>query len=173
MNVEVTPLPGIGVRQDFETRAGRRIGVITYRDGRLELLVYRLDDPDACSASLPLTGEEAGDAGHLLGAPHLVEQIADAAPRPDRHRDAPDRRRPGSPFDGATLGDTALRTRTGVVRSSPSSGAAWSTRRPRPDFILVAGDLLVVVGTEEGLAEAAEILQARADRRRCTHRGSR
>jgi len=76
MDVEVTPLPGIGVRQDFATRAGRRVGVISYRDGRSELLFYRQDDPDAVAASIPLTTEEAGTLANLLGAPHLVEHIA-------------------------------------------------------------------------------------------------
>ncbi len=28
MNVEVTPLPGIGVRKDFALATGRRIGVV-------------------------------------------------------------------------------------------------------------------------------------------------
>jgi TrkA domain protein len=29
VNVEVTPLPGIGVRKDFALRDGRRIGVVS------------------------------------------------------------------------------------------------------------------------------------------------
>lgn len=58
VNVDVTPLPGIGTRHDLVSRAGRRIGVITYRDGRRELIVSREDDPDACTASVPLTVEE-------------------------------------------------------------------------------------------------------------------
>jgi TrkA domain protein len=158
VNVEVTPLPGIGVRQDFHTRAGRRIGVITYRDGHSELLVYRLDDPDACSASLPLTAEEAGTLATLLGAPHLVEQIA------AQHRDLTGIEThqiavgPGSHFDGATLGDTALRSRTGASIVAVIRGGVVHPS-PRPDFPLVGGDLLVVVGTDEGLAEAARLLE--------------
>ena len=50
VNVEVTPLPGIGVRKDFALRDGRRIGVISYRDGKLELIISKTDDPDACVA---------------------------------------------------------------------------------------------------------------------------
>ena len=157
MNVEVTPLPGIGVRQDFRTRAGRRIGVITYRDGHSELLVYRLDDPDACSASLPLTGEEAGTLATLLGAPHLVEQIAGANRELtgiETHQIAVV---PDSRFDGATLGDTALRTRTGAsVVAVIRAGVVHPS--PRPDFPLRGGDLMVVVGTEEGLAAAGRLL---------------
>ena len=55
---------------------------------------------------------------------------------------------PGGRFDGRTLGDTALRTRTGTsVVAVVRDGAVHPS--PRPDFPLVGGDLLVVVGTEE------------------------
>ena len=47
MNVEVTPLPGIGVRKDFALRDGRRIGVVTTRDGKLSLILSKTDDPDS------------------------------------------------------------------------------------------------------------------------------
>lgn len=158
MNVDVTPLPGIGVRQDFRTRAGRRIGVITYRDGRSELLVYRLDDPDACSASIPLNGEEAVTLASLLGAPHLVEQIRGQ----NRELTGIETHQiailPGSRFDGAGMGDTELRTRTGASIVAIIRGGAVHPS-PRPDFLLQGGDLLVVVGTDEGLAEAARLME--------------
>jgi len=55
---------------------------------------------------------------------------------------------PGGRFDGRTLGDTALRTRTGTsVVAVVRDGAVHPS--PRPDFPLVGRDLLVVVGTEE------------------------
>src|SRR5262245_33264314 len=138
MNVEVTPLPGIGVRQDFQTRSGRRVGVITYRDGRSELLVYRLDDPDACSVSIPLSGEESGTLATLLGAPHLVDHIAGG------HRDLTGIEThqiavaPGSHFDGATLGDTEMRTRTSTsIVAVIRAGVVQPS--PRPDFGLLGG----------------------------------
>jgi len=53
MNVEVTLLPGIGVRKDFALASGRRIGVITRKDGANELIVSRKDDPDATQAPSP------------------------------------------------------------------------------------------------------------------------
>jgi TrkA domain protein len=131
VDVNVTPLPGIGVQQDFATRSGRRVGVITYRDGRSELLVFRLDDPDAVLVSTPLTGEEAGTLASLLGAPRLVEHIA------EQHRDLTGIEThqlailPDSPFVGRTLGDTALRSRSGAsvvavlrTRDRPAGPAA-------------------------------------------------
>ncbi|MCF7551305.1 MULTISPECIES: cation:proton antiporter regulatory subunit [Pseudonocardia] len=157
MNVEVTPLPGIGVRKDFALRNGRRIGVVTHRDGQIELILSKSDDPDACLAELPLTADEAAALANLLGAPQLVAQLN------EEHKDLPGIHtkqipvRENSPFDGRTLGDTALRTRTGVsVVAVMRAGQAHPS--PTPDFTLTAGDLLVTVGTSEGLDNAVKIL---------------
>jgi TrkA domain protein len=158
VNVEVTPLPGIGVRKDFALRDGRRIGVVTHRDGKLELIVSKADDPDACQVELPMTHDEAGALANLLGAPQLVAHLR------EEHRDLPGihtRQIPvneGTPFDGRPLGETGLRTRTGVsVVAVMRAGEAHPS--PPPEYILTAGDLLVVVGTAEGLDDAVKILK--------------
>lgn len=158
VNVEVTPLPGIGTRQDFESRAGRRIGVITYRDGRLELIVSREDDPDACTASIPLTTDEAGALANLLGAPQLVAQLRkENDGLPGVHTKQLQLSH-GSPYDGRTLGDTALRTRTAVsVVAVVRAGTVHPS--PRPDFVLGGGDALITVGTSEGLTKATNVLE--------------
>lgn len=157
VNVEVTPLPGIGTRQDFVSRAGRRIGVITYRDGRFELIISKKEDPDACTASIPLSPDEAGALAGLLGAPQLVSELSK---QNDGLSGVHTRQLPlvpGSPFDGRTLGDTQLRTRTAVsVVATVRAGTVHPS--PRPDFVLGGGDLLITVGTSEGLAKAADLL---------------
>lgn len=158
MNVEVTPLPGIGTRQDFRTKSGRRVGVIAYRDGRSELVLYRIDDPDSVAVSVPLAAEESGTLASLLGAPHLVEHIAGG------HRDLTGIAThqiavvPGSSFDGARLGDTAMRTRTSASIVAVIRGGVVHPS-PRPDFGLEGGDLLVVVGTQDGLNAAARLIE--------------
>lgn len=158
VNVEVTPLPGIGVRKDFALATGRRVGVVTHRDGKIELIVSKSDDPDACVASLPLNAEEAGALANLLGAPQLVAQLT------EEQREVPGVNtkqlgiKNGSPYDGRTLGDTALRTRTSIsVVAVMRAGQVHPS--PTPDFTFTAGDLLVAVGTSEGLDAAAKILQ--------------
>ncbi|MEU6644316.1 cation:proton antiporter regulatory subunit [Saccharomonospora sp. NPDC046836] len=157
MNVEVTPLPGIGVRKDFALGNGRRVGVVTHRDGKIELIVSKSDDPDACLASLPLTADEAGALANLLGAPQLVAQLR------EEHREVPGintKQMPiksASPYNGRTLGDTGMRTRTGVsVVAVMRAGQVHPS--PSPDFTFTAGDVLVVVGTAEGLESAVKIL---------------
>ena len=154
MNVEVTPLPGIGVRQDFSIRSGRRIGVISYRDGKFELILSKQDDPDATAASIALAPEEAGTLAGLLGAPQLVSQLD------KQHRDIAGittLQLPVTAFAGRTLGDTALRTRTSVsVVAVVRAGNAHPS--PGPEFLFENGDLAVVVGTADGLDAAADIL---------------
>ncbi|GAB3127545.1 cation:proton antiporter regulatory subunit [Tsukamurella serpentis] len=157
MNVDVTPLPGIGVRKDFELSTGRRVGVVAHRDGTVELFLSELDDPDACAAQVPLSGEEAGVLANLLGAPQLVDQLR----REHRELEQIDTRQlqigAGSPYDGRELGETRMRTRTttSIVAVMRAGGVHPS---PGPEFVFTAGDLLVVVGTAAGLDTAAQIL---------------
>jgi TrkA domain protein len=157
VKVDVTPLPGIGTREDFVTHAGRRVGVIVHRDGKYELLVSAQDDPDRCVASTQLTSEEASTLANLLGAPQLVAQLA------DQQRDLTGITTqqlhvlPGSPYDGRRLGDAALRTRTSAsVVAVVRAGTVHPS--PGPDFPFEGGDLVVIVGTADGLSAAAEIL---------------
>ncbi|WP_040768438.1 cation:proton antiporter regulatory subunit [Tsukamurella sp. 1534] len=157
MNVEVTPLPGIGVRKDFELVDGRRVGVITRRDGGVDLIVSEQGDPDACRDQVQMSHEEAAVLGSLLGAPQLVAQLQ------EEHRDVPGvntRQLPigeGSPYDGRTLGATQMRTRTKVsIVAVMRAGQVHPS--PGPSFTLTAGDVLVVVGTAEGLDGAAKLL---------------
>ena len=157
MNVEVTPLPGIGVRKDFELSTGRRVGVVSHRDGTTDLIVSKVDDPDAMVAEVPLSKEEAGVLANLLGAPQLVAQLQ------EDHRDLPGintRQMPigeNSPYDGRALGETGMRTRTKVsIVAVMRAGQIQPS--PGPDYVFTAGDLLVVVGTTDGLDAAAKIL---------------
>ncbi|MFC3298700.1 cation:proton antiporter regulatory subunit [Arthrobacter agilis] len=158
MNVIETRLPGIGVRREIVTGSGRRVGIVAQRDGDLDLIISKAGDPDACVASIPLTPDEAATIGNLLGSRQLVAQLT------EEHRDLPgvstrqfmiER---GSPFDGHRLADTRMRSRSGaslvaVLRAGQVQAS------PTPDFTLASGDLLVVVGTSEGLDAAADILR--------------
>jgi TrkA domain protein len=74
-NIEETRLPGVGVRHDFETRAGARVGVISHRSGRRELLIYAASDPDACSEVLRLDEEEGHTLADLLGGTSVTTTV--------------------------------------------------------------------------------------------------
>ncbi|WP_338598224.1 TrkA C-terminal domain-containing protein [Saccharopolyspora sp. SCSIO 74807] len=158
MDVTVTPLPGLGSQQDFVTRSGHRIGVITYRDGRYELIVSGHDDPDKVAASAGLTSEETNTLANLLGAPQLVAQLT------EQQREVTGISTwqlpvvEGSPYDGRPLGDTEMRTRTSASIVAVVRGGTVHPS-PRPDFLFDSGDLVVVVGTADGLRAAGDILE--------------
>ncbi|MEU7932385.1 potassium transporter TrkA [Micromonospora echinofusca] len=67
MDVELTPLPGIGTRRMFTTAAGLRVGVVTHHaGGRRELVHSDGEDPDA-TRSITLERDEAVVLAGLLG----------------------------------------------------------------------------------------------------------
>lgn len=156
--VNETELPGVGVRYDFETREGERMGVLVHRTGRRELLVYGADDPDACVLSLRLEESEARTLSELLGASQIVEHLADL------HQEIEGLTldwmpvEAGSRWAGRSLADAGVHTETGVsivaiIRGTTTIPAPHSTE------VLQPGDTAVGVGTAEGLARAQVALR--------------
>lgn len=161
VKVVQTPLPGIGLRLEFVTADGQRIGVIQRQQGDLELFVSHSDNPDLAATSLELTASEVATLTGLLGGSafsHELSHLQEAAggvavdwlPIEARTRYAERR-----------LGDTHLRAHTGVsIVAVIRKGTAIPS--PPPEFTFTAGDVVVAVGTIEGLAAAALILQSEA-----------
>jgi TrkA domain protein len=69
-------LPGIGVCQEIDLRGGRRVGVVTHRDGRRDLVVYDVEG-DGALDSVALSEEEADALAEILGAPHMMGVVAE------------------------------------------------------------------------------------------------
>jgi len=156
--VRETKLPGVGVRHDFTTEDGADIGVLVYHDGRREILVYDSDDPDACTSFMTLSRADTRTVSELLGASRVTEALAVVQQEIEGlaiewiEIDAT------SPAAGATIGDGMYRTKTGssivaVIRDRTSIPA------PGPGFVLLTGDVVVAVGTSEGLASMRELIR--------------
>ncbi|MED7821597.1 cation:proton antiporter regulatory subunit [Streptomyces chiangmaiensis] len=150
-----TPLPGIGVRYDLTTREQHRLSVVAHRDGSRTLSAYREDDPDACALSVRLT---LGEAEALIDAmmpkhhsPSLLSptELGLVAERIELAAT--------SHWNGRVLGDTRMRTETGVSIVAVLRRAE-AIPSPGPDFRLAGGDTLIVIGTREGVDAAAVIL---------------
>lgn len=157
VQVDETPLPGIGLRHDFVTASGRRVGVVSHRTGRRDLLAYDERDPDACREDIPLTGEEAETLAELLGAARVVERLETLNQQVARLVTEQLTIQPGSRYDGRTLADAEIRTRTGASVVAVLRGGS-PVVSPSPEFRFAAGDTLIMVGTAEGVAGVAEIL---------------
>ena len=156
VDIQETNLPGVGLRHDFTTRAGRQLGVVTHRTGRRDLLVYDRSDPDACQEVIRLTDDEADALAELLGAARLVEHLAGLQRIEGLAIDwLPIR--PGSPYAGRAIADTQARSRTGVSIVAILRGDR-TIPAPTPDAGLEPGDTLVVVGTADGIKELSKLL---------------
>ncbi|MBW9109426.1 cation:proton antiporter regulatory subunit [Microbacterium trichothecenolyticum] len=157
VHVERAELAGIGVRHDLETSAGRRLSVITFRDGGRELAVADVRDPDRAAQTLALTDEEATALSEVLGGSVILTQLAGLREQIDGLSTANITLRADSPFAGRALGDTRARTLTRCSIVAIVRGGAVMPA-PGPLDPLIVGDTIVAVGTPEGLEHLARII---------------
>ena len=99
---------------------------------------------------MALTPDEAETLAELLGAPRIAERFADLTREIPGLVAAQVEISARSRFAGRTLGETRARTLTGasIVAVVAADEVAAS---PSPQFGLQAGDVLVVMGTDEGI----------------------
>ena len=154
--VSETRLPGVGVRHEFMTASGERVAVLSHRSGRREVVVYGRDDPDAATTVLHLDRDDTRTLAEILGATQVSETVAavqqqieglaiDWITVPERSR-----------FATASIAEGAFRTRTGasivaVIRRDTTIPA------PGPQHEFQPGDVVVAVGTSDGLAQMREL----------------
>jgi TrkA domain protein len=152
-----TPLPGVGVRYEFTSAAGDRLGVIVRRDARREVLVYDDRDPDACRATIPLNGEEAATLVELLGGTKVTERVSDLRHEVEGLAIEWVTLEPGRGLTGRTIGDGRIRTETGSSVVAIIRGER-SIPGPGPEFERAAGDVALVVGSIDGVQRAHRLL---------------
>ncbi|MEV7011451.1 cation:proton antiporter regulatory subunit [Streptosporangium sp. NPDC051022] len=157
MEVEQTALPGIGLRHEFTTRSGRRVGVISHRSGRRDLVLYDPADPDRACETVKLNDEEADALAELLGAPRIVQRLNDLHREVEGLVSLQLPISPGTPYAGRPMGDARVRTRTGAsIVAVVRGGQVFAS--PGPAFVLDGGDVVVVVGSPESTSTVSDIL---------------
>ena len=152
-------LPGVGVRYEFVTSEGKRIGVVSHRTGFREVYVPHPDDPDEFKRVLGLSGDDARTLAELLGASRVAEQLADLQQRVEGLAIDWLPVREDSPYAGRTIGDAQIRRRTSVSVVAIVRGED-AVPAPGPDQQLASGDYLVVVGTARGIEQVVQLLRA-------------
>jgi len=157
MDIQETALPGVGLRHDFTTRDGRQLGVVSYRTGRRDLLLYDRDDPDACQEVIRLSEEESDALADLLGAARLTGRLAELQQQLEGLAISWLTIREDSPYAEGTIADTQARSRTGVSIVAVLR-AQTAFPAPTPSFGFQAGDTAVVVGTPAGVRALASLL---------------
>lgn len=150
VRVEQTDLPGIGVRHDLVTSGGRRVGVVSHRGGQRDLAIYDRDDPDASTDLVTLTDDEAEALAEILGASLVLGRLAGLREQAAGLVTEQIPITADSPYVGRPLGDARVRTRTGAsIVAVLRAGRVIAS--PAPDFRFDTNDVVVVVGTRQGL----------------------
>ena len=150
--VEETKLPGVGLRQEFVTRGGERIGMITHRTGHRELLIYDREDPDSCREAVRLEEDEVRTLSEMLGGSDVTEHVTDLQQSVEGLTIDWVQVRSGSACSGRRLGDLGLRTEFSATIVAVLRGDE-SVPAPPLDFELQDGDTAVVVGTTDGVEQ--------------------
>ena len=160
--VTETDLPGVGIRFDLQTDAGRCVGVVAHQTGRRDLVVYDERDVDRACESVQLTEDEGHTLGELLGGSPVLEHLDDAMHRLEDLVISWVTIAAGSALAGLTLAEATLRTRTGagIVALVTESG---SIPIPGRHERLEAGDTAVVVGVPSAVKAATRLLRRPAD----------
>jgi TrkA domain protein len=157
--IQQTPLPGVGVRYDFTTQEGLRLGVVHHHSGRRQLFLCAADDPDSARVSVELSEEEAHALIDVLGGSQIVETLGVLRQQVEGLGIDWLTIGPASPYAGKTIGEGHMRTRTGASVVAVLRGAE-AHPAPGPEFRFDSGDTLVVVGTPTGIEALRNLLHA-------------
>ena len=132
MDVKEVLLPGVGLRYEFTSRAGDRIGIIARRGGDFDVVLYARDDPDQARPVFRLTDEEADAVAQILGAPRIAERFTELTREVPGLQAGQVHIEPGSPFVDRRWA-TRTRAPAPARRSSQSCVTRMcSPRRARP-----------------------------------------
>lgn len=157
-DIHEVKLPGVGVRYEFQTADGKRIGVVAHRSGLREVYVSRSDDPDEFQRLMSLSQDDARTFAEMLGATRVAEQLSELQQRIEGLAIDWLPIREDSAYAGRTIGDARIRTRTGVSVVAVLRGEE-AIAAPGPDQTLDSDDYLVVVGTTRGIEQVVELLR--------------
>lgn len=158
VKVEETNLPGVGTRHEFTARSGRRLGVITHRDGHREVFVYKIRDPDSCDTTITLAEEEAEAMADLLGGSSITRRLEGLHQEIEGLAIDWLKIEANSPVVGKTIAETHIRSRSGASIAAVLRGGQ-PIAAPGPDVRLEANDTTVVIGSQEAVKLAAAILR--------------
>ncbi|MGH2662984.1 MAG: cation:proton antiporter regulatory subunit [Actinomycetota bacterium] len=151
-------LPGVGVRYEFITDEGKRVGVVSHRSGRREVYLPDPDDPDRFKRVLGLSEEDARSLAEALGASRVAQELVELQQRIEGLAIDWLPVRADSPYARRTIGSARVRTRTGVSVVAVLRGDQ-AIAAPGPEVEVRPGDYLVVVGTPRGIEELVELLR--------------
>ena len=156
--VTETDLPGVGIRFELQTDAGRCVGVVAHQTGRRDLVIYDERDVDRACESVELSEDEGHTLGEMLGGSPVLEHLDDAVHRLEDLVISWVTISPKSPLAGLTLAEATLRTRTGAGIVPALVSDSGSIPIPAGTERLEAGATAVVVGVPSAVKAATRLL---------------
>jgi TrkA domain protein len=154
-----TSLPGVGVRVEFMSDEGKRVGVVHLKSGSRELFVCAPSDPDAVAFNVRLSDDESHALADALGGSSIVESLDVMSQQIEGLAIDWLAVEPESALAGSTIADARVRTRTGAsIVAAIRNGVAYPA--PGPEFEIEAADVLVVVGTSDGIGAVRKLLKS-------------
>lgn len=156
MRFERTVLPGVGLCQRFATAHGQLASVISHPGGRRDVVIYHPQDSDTAICTLVLDQSEAQAVAGVLNQAVTVDHLAEL-----------ERQLPGVTVvripvavggvaDGRRWRETALSGRPLSLLAVVRAGRVVPT--PGEDYVLLAGDEVVVAGAETATTAAVDVL---------------
>lgn len=159
MTIERAALPGVGVGHAATTRGGQRLGVVSHLNGRREIVLYDLADPERAAHTVALEPAEARQFADLLNATVTVDHITDLERRVPGLTAARIRLPLRSPAGGRPLRD--IHAGTAAIVAVIRGEQVLVT--PEPTFVLHHDDVVVAVGDARGVTELTDLLATVAD----------
>ena len=145
MDVREHDLPGVGKKFAITTGGGDRLTVVIHNTGHREVYFFESGE-DFPAYAVRLDDGEARKLGAILGGAYFQPAVAESM---DVVLDQLSvewlKVRPDSPLAGKTIGEAAVRKRTGASIIAVLRGGD-ALPNPGPDHAIAAGDTLVVVG---------------------------
>ena len=139
------------------TESGRRISVVSHRDGERDLALFDAEDPDASTDSISLTDDEAAALADVLGASLTLSRLSGLGDQAMGLFTEEVSLPTDSKFVGRTMGTTRARTLTSSSIVAIRRGTQVLPS-PKPDFVFEPGDVIVAVGTRSGLDALSRII---------------
>ncbi len=148
MTVYETDVPGVGKKFEVELDGDERLVVLLHHDGKREL--FHKPDPDTDAERLvTLSGRLAREVGAILQGAYFQPVETDNVEVPlggaiIEWLDVGEE----SPLVDRTLAESGIRKRTGVSVIAIQRGSD-TVPNPDPEETIVAGDILVTLGTRD------------------------
>jgi TrkA domain protein len=149
LKIKIADLPGIGKKLTFLPADASKIVLVIHHTGKREMYFFQDADDDEADFSINLTAEETREMGaQLLGATYQPTDIDKMKLFKKQIVMEWVEVKGDSPLVGKTIGESRIRTKTGVSIIGIIRGEEV-VASPGIDVVIQSGDTLMAVGKSE------------------------